>query len=156
MWKTKVQTAQNVTAELPFEQKRRKRQAGLTLVEMMAVVVILSIVGGVGFIAVTKQIEDARVKTDMANIRTILNASQRYIMDHPSQAGSLNYTNGDTVQNVLVNQGYLAEEPKDPWDAAVYTITVTLPNQSASGTIKVTSPHTLSSTGVQQFVQINY
>ncbi|ATY86152.1 hypothetical protein CVV65_15460 [Kyrpidia spormannii] len=106
---------------------RRRRQAGFTLIEMLAVVVILAIVAGVGFVVVNNQIENARVNTDKANVRTIADATQRYIMDKGAAPTDV----GDLVTN-----GYLAKAPVDPWDSTktdAYSISTTDKNVTISG-----------------------
>jgi len=93
------------------EEKRRKRQKGFTLIEMLAVVIILVIVAAIGFVVVNNQIEKSRENTDKANVRTIADAVQRYILEK-----------GAVPQNVpaLVSEGYLAKEPQDPWGKKNY------------------------------------
>jgi general secretion pathway protein G len=73
---------------------------------MLAVVIILVIVAGIGFVVVNNQIERSRENTDAANIRTVADAVQRFIMD-----------NSEAPENVteLVTEGYLAAAPQDPW-----------------------------------------
>src|SRR5690606_8951147 len=85
--------------------RKRRRQKGFTLIEMLVVVLILVIVAGIGFVVVNNQIEKSRERTDIANVRTIADAVQRYMMEN---------TDVPTVEK-LVNEGYLAAPPKNPW-----------------------------------------
>ncbi|HHY65955.1 MAG TPA: prepilin-type N-terminal cleavage/methylation domain-containing protein [Alicyclobacillus sp.] len=119
----------------PRRAARRRRQGGFTLIEMLAVVVILAIVAGVGFVVVNNQIEKARVNTDIANLRTIGDAVNRYIMDNGSAPSSM----ADLVGK------YLGSEPKDPWANSSYTLNVTQPNNNTPGNVTVQSPHTYTS-----------
>lgn len=111
---TKVQVAQESVQGV--EQKRRKREKGFTLIEMLAVVLILAIVSGIGFVVVNKQIEGSRDKTDKANVRIIADAVQRYVLDKNSTTITV---------DALVTDGYLAQTPVDPWGKGQqYGITV--------------------------------
>ncbi|OUM87223.1 MAG: hypothetical protein BAA01_09140 [Bacillus thermozeamaize] len=89
------------------EEKARKRQKGFTLIEMLAVVIILVIVAAIGFVVVNSQIERSRQNTDQANVRTVADAVQRYIMDKSTAPGGI---------KDLVDGGYLAKGPQDPWN----------------------------------------
>ncbi len=86
-------------------EKARKRQKGFTLIEMLAVVIILVIVASIGFVVVNNQIEQSRQRTDVANVRTVADAVQRYIMDNSSRPANV---------SALVDGGYLAKGPEDP------------------------------------------
>lgn len=88
------------------EEKRRKRQKGFTLIEMLAVVIILVIVAAIGFVVVNNQIEKSRDNTDKANVRTIADAVQRYILEEGKAPTS--------VDNLVPK--YLARKPEDPWN----------------------------------------
>lgn len=102
------------------EEKARKRQKGFTLIEMLAVVIILVIVAAIGFVVVNNQIEKSRVNTDAANARTIADAVQRYILDHGSldasgSGGPAKASGQVNANNGLITGGYLAKPPADPW-----------------------------------------
>lgn len=119
---------------------RLKRQLGFTLIEMLAVVLILAIVAGVGFVVVNNQIEKARVNTDIANLRTLADAVNRYTMDNGKPP---------TTINDLVGK-YLGAVPSSPWSADVaannvYSITVTQPSGNNPGVITILSPHSYDS-----------
>ncbi len=90
--------------------RKHRRQKGFTLIEMLAVVLILVIVAGIGFVVVNNQIEKSRDRTDIANVRTIADAVQRYMMENTSAPVG----NVDT-NHVLIKEGYLAAPPQDPW-----------------------------------------
>lgn len=87
-------------------EKAHQRQKGFTLIEMLAVVIILVIVAAIGFVVVNNQIEKSRLNTDKANVRTIADAVQRYVMDKSAAPNNV---------DALVGE-YLAKKPEDPWN----------------------------------------
>jgi prepilin-type N-terminal cleavage/methylation domain-containing protein len=122
-------------------QQKRKREKGFTLIEMMAVVIILAIVGGVGFVAVNNQVEKSRKSSDAANIKVIVDAAQQYYLDTPNMTSTTG-ASADWVKTNLV-PGYLSKEPMDPWEKAAYKVTIAARTAGTSdGTITVESPHT--------------
>lgn len=141
MSETHVKADCHVREEPQGGPKRRKRQSGLTLVEMMAVITILAIVSGVGFVVVNNQIEKARENTDKANVRTIADAVNRYIMDNGKSPGSFTVDDSDKK---LVGQ-YLGSAPKSPWEGeGSYQV-----SDDGKGAITITSPHDPDGTGTQ-------
>lgn len=97
--------------------KRRYRQAGMTLIEIMIVLAIIALVGGVVGVGVFGRLEQANVDTARTQIRGFQSAIANYRRDKgktPSAADGL---------QVLIKGGYLAdsageslkEVPKDPW-----------------------------------------
>ncbi|MFC4767982.1 type II secretion system protein [Effusibacillus consociatus] len=141
MFKTKVQNEQGVKREEAVQQKCRKRQEGFTLIEMLAVVVILVIVAGVGYIMVNRQIESSRERADVANFRTIADAAMRYMMDNPNFTGNaLTWQSAATSDLVPT---YLPQQIDDPWNTgndggtADYTVAV----DTANRRITITGQH---------------
>lgn len=56
------------------------------------------------------QIEKSRERTDVANVRTIADAVQRYMMENTeAPIGAVD------EDHELITQGYLAAPPQDPW-----------------------------------------
>lgn len=107
--------------------KRLKNQKGMTLVELLAVVVILGIVAAIAVPAVGKIIENSKEDAHVANGLLIINAAKLAVI---SNEFPLNPT-GDTIIPVyttaggttesptnnnddLVDKGFLDGMPKDP------------------------------------------
>lgn len=91
---------------------RRKPVArGFTMLEMMAVLVIIALIGSLVGIAVVKQIEKARVKTAKTQIKGFDSALGLFVVDkgrYPTEEEGL---------LILIEEGFLdsLEVPKDPW-----------------------------------------
>jgi prepilin-type N-terminal cleavage/methylation domain-containing protein len=141
--------------------KKRKRQRGFTLIEMMAVVVILSIVSGLGYVLVSNQIEQSRQKTDAANCRLILDAAQRYLTDNgPNSVSNIASGSGRAVDsyNDLILKGYLQSAPTTPWsNSEGYIIKYSTsgvtggPTSGINGTLTVESGHSGGATAVGSY-----
>ncbi|WDU80725.1 type II secretion system protein [Lysinibacillus sp. G01H] len=81
---------------------RLKNERGLTLVELLAVIVILAIVAAIAVPAIGNVIDNSRYKALKADAINVIHAAQFYFMEHPS---------ADPWQEVkvrkLVSEGYL-------------------------------------------------
>lgn len=87
----------------------RAGMRGMTLVEIMIVVVIMGLIASAVGLAVFNQAKKARVEDAKQGVRAIEHAVQLYQQDHPNQC--------PTVQQ-LVSEGTLdrRQRTKDPWD----------------------------------------
>lgn len=100
--------------------KLTKNQRGMTLIELMAVVVILGILATIAGVAIVNASEKSKVAADTTTIAIIKDAAQRYIMDDPDAStlsvykldGSLDTPITIPAQK-LVDHLYLREIPKD-------------------------------------------
>lgn len=93
---------------------RRRAQAGMTLIEIMVVVVIISLVAGVVGVAVLQRLGDAQKKIAYTQIHQLAEALDLYRLStnkYPSTAEGL----GALVQPKDNVRPFLPAVPKDPW-----------------------------------------
>lgn len=105
---------------------------GFTLIEILAVVVLLGILGGVAVTGVNRYLEKARTQAYEALEETLYSATQNYIIDR----GVLVSTSWTTIQSsTLINNGYI-KELNDPGknDGSQCTGYVKVKRANASGT----------------------
>ncbi|HET6345516.1 MAG TPA: type II secretion system major pseudopilin GspG [Myxococcota bacterium] len=94
--------------------RSRKSARGMTLVEIMVVVVIISLVAGVVGVAVLQRLGDAQKKVAFTQIRQISDALDLYKLsfrNYPSTAEGLNAL----VAPKNGEKPFLPSVPKDPW-----------------------------------------
>ena len=103
MKKVVQQKARRVTRRLA-----RAAQRGMTLVEIMIVVVIMGMIASAVGIAVFNQLKEARVKTAEQEVRTVENAVELWQTDH----------NGCPTMAQLKSDGKINRNARDrdPWD----------------------------------------
>ena len=93
----------------------RKNEKGLTLIELLAVIVILGIVAAIAIPAIGNIIDDSKDDVHNANALMILNAARL------AEASGVEYDEeGKMTLNYLVEKGYLSSVPKNPSDDQPY------------------------------------
>lgn len=103
----------------------RQRDTGFTLIEIMAVVLIIGLLGGIVGTVVFRQIDKAKVTTAKIQLKSFEQALDAYRMDngrYPSTEQGLDALvhkpAGDPVPKRWAPEGYLSggKVPLDPWD----------------------------------------
>lgn len=89
-----------------------KNQKGLTLVEVLAVIVILGIIAAIAIPAVNTMIDKSRDEAHRANAQLIIDSARMYVTVEDLLGGGTNSTSVSAQD--LVNEGYLAKLPTDP------------------------------------------
>ena len=89
-----------------------KNQKGLTLVEVLAVIVILGIIAAIAIPAVNTMIDKSRDEAHRANAQLIIDSARMYVTVEDLLGGGASSASV-SAQN-LVDEGYLAKLPTDP------------------------------------------
>lgn len=101
-------------------------EAGLTLIEMLIVLVIIGIVSTLVVMNVINRPDEARVTTARANISTLSSALAMYRLDngdYPSAEQGLKALAVQPSPPPPAWRPYVQEEPKDPWgNPYVYSV----------------------------------
>lgn len=87
--------------------KAARNEKGMTLIELLAVIVILGIIIAIAAVVIVGQFDKAKETSDAASARIITDAVQRYILENPDKALSGTPIKMDT----LINEGYLKNKP---------------------------------------------
>lgn len=90
-----------------------KNQKGMTLIELMAVVVILGILAAVAGAAIMNSFDKSKTNADATSVKVIEEATQRYIMDNNIADANLS----TVTVGKLVTDGYLPSEPVSQVDS---------------------------------------
>ncbi|WP_277317348.1 type II secretion system major pseudopilin GspG [Sphingomonas sp. AOB5] len=123
-----------MTSRANIRKRVKHSEAGLTLIEMLIVLAIISIVAGLLVVNLMGRPDEARVTTAKTDIKTLSGALAMYRLDNGD------YPTTDQGIKALAVQpnpappawrAYVQEVPKDPWgrdwvyanDGGVFTIT---------------------------------
>ena len=102
----------------------KKNQKGMTLVELLAVIVILGLVAAIGTIAVGNIVDNSKTKADERKAEMIEQAARMFILDDNTPT-----TDGEVTITELVSNGYYEGDGTRPNGATAYTkVTITTTN----------------------------
>jgi type IV pilus assembly protein PilA len=99
---------------LSKKMKFSKNQKGLTLIELLAVIVILGVIAAIAVPAIGSTITNSKTKADAQTVLLIQAAAERYAMDiNPNGLASTALLSTATSISMLTlkNAGYLKEIP---------------------------------------------
>ncbi len=88
---------------------KQAAERGMTLIEIMIVVIIMAMIATGVAVAVMPQLEKSRIKTARSDVAAIRTAVQLYLADNAGACPSVE----DLKQNKLLDQ---AKRTTDPWD----------------------------------------
>ena len=88
---------------------RRKRQEGMTLIEIMIVITIFAMIAGGVAVALLPRLEEARIKSTKTDAQALRSAVMLYVADNPR---------GCPTVEELVTERYLdgSRRTADAWD----------------------------------------
>ncbi|MEM1379669.1 MAG: type II secretion system major pseudopilin GspG [Pseudomonadota bacterium] len=102
---------------------RKRKQRGVTLIELMVVIVIIGLIGGIVAFNLLPQLDKAKVQTAKTQIDRLETALTQYRLDNqtfPTQAQGLfalvEQPNGLRRPDRYQPGGYIESLPRDPWD----------------------------------------
>jgi general secretion pathway protein G len=87
---------------------KRAAERGMTLIEIMIVILIMAMIATGVSIAVTQRLESARESDARVRACTVKSAVEMYVMEHPRKCPSLEDLKGDYIKSETGTQ--------DPWD----------------------------------------
>jgi prepilin-type N-terminal cleavage/methylation domain-containing protein len=113
-----------------FMKRLGKNQKGVTLIELMAVIVILGIVAAVAGAAVTGAFSSAKTNADKATTQILTDAASRYLLENPKTA---DYT--FNVRTDLLQGGYINNLPEPQADTTKKSFSITYSNTNKTVTV---------------------
>lgn len=122
--------------------KRIKNEKGLTLIELLAVIVILAIVSAIAVPSIGGIIENSRYNAVKADAINVLNAANLYFTDEPADSDVKNVT----VETLKTN-GYLDNAGKFEDVLSTATVTRDSGGNTLEGTVTYSGEKTVEFSG---------
>lgn len=110
--------------------KKFKNERGLTLVELLAVIVILAIVSAIAFVMIGNVIENSKKDAHIANAQQIIASAKLYDVTEGIEEGSVEST-------ALQSEGYL-DKLVNPWTTDDETYKGTVKKSEKDGVVSFT------------------
>lgn len=99
--------------------KRRINKKGFTIVELLAVVVIIGVIGTIAIVGVNSVIKRSHEKYNLAQAKLFVAAAQTYFSDHKSRLPIRTFTQTTVTLNELIEENYIdqiVDYKKEPYD----------------------------------------
>ena len=95
---------------------------GLTLIELLIVIVVVGVISGFTIIQVGTIIKNSRVSVDSFNLSTLNAVTEKFADSHPSGTSDIfeGYNDDDARMTALVDAGYLDGKIREQQDGATF------------------------------------
>ncbi|WGU94390.1 prepilin-type N-terminal cleavage/methylation domain-containing protein [Paenibacillus dendritiformis] len=103
--------------------KAARNEKGMTLIELLAVIVILGIIIAIAAVVIVGQFDKAKETSDKTSVRIITDAVQRYILENPKEVEVTTEPTPISV-DTLIKKGYIKDVPKNSKGDKLVTVTV--------------------------------
>lgn len=102
--------------------KAARNEKGMTLIELLAVIVILGIIIAIAAVVIVGQFDKAKETSDKTSLKIVTDAAQRYIMDNPTI--KIDAKGHPITIEQLVKGGYIKEAPVNSQNKELVSIEV--------------------------------
>ncbi|MBN3526280.1 prepilin-type N-terminal cleavage/methylation domain-containing protein [Paenibacillus apiarius] len=102
--------------------KAARNEKGMTLIELLAVIVILGIIIAIAAVVIIGQFDKAKDTSDATSMKIVTDAAQRYILDNPKE--KIDENGKEITMDALVKGGYIKEPPKNSEGKTLQSINV--------------------------------